>query len=123
MTARGVVEPARYHESVGDALGRIATARSSSFVDGELMEETPSGCNILRAGQAYWRPARGKHNVKNTGASTARVFAIQFDAAQRISRQSRAITMVVHALSSFGISRAVAWRMVRPRCSPRMIGQ
>jgi quercetin dioxygenase-like cupin family protein len=51
-------------------------------VDGELVEETPTGRNILRAGQAYWRPARGRHNVKNTGATTARVFAIHFDPAQ-----------------------------------------
>ena len=51
-------------------------------VDGELMEETPLGRNILRAGRAYWRPARGRHNVKNMGVTTARVFAIHFDPAQ-----------------------------------------
>ena len=51
-------------------------------VDGELTEETPAGRNVLRAGQAFWRPARGRHNVKNTGATTARVLAIHFDPAQ-----------------------------------------
>jgi quercetin dioxygenase-like cupin family protein len=51
-------------------------------VDGELTEETPGGRNILRAGKAYWRPARGRHNVKNAGATTARVLAIHFDPAQ-----------------------------------------
>lgn len=51
-------------------------------VDGELTEETPAGRNVLRAGQAFWRPARGRHNVRNTGATTARVLAIHFDPAQ-----------------------------------------
>lgn len=51
-------------------------------VDGELTEETPAGRNVLRAGKAFWRPARGRHNVKNTGATTARVLAIHFDPTQ-----------------------------------------
>lgn len=51
-------------------------------VDGELVEETPAGRNILRAGHAYWRPARGKHNVRNAGGTTARVLAIHFDPLQ-----------------------------------------
>jgi len=51
-------------------------------IEGELVEETPSGGNILRAGQVFWRPARETHNVKNAGTTTARVLAIHFDPAQ-----------------------------------------
>ena len=35
-----------------------------AVIEGELVEETPSGRNILRAGQVFWRPARETHNVK-----------------------------------------------------------
>lgn len=51
-------------------------------VDGDLVEETSTGRNILRAGQAYWRPARERHNVRNAGSTTARVLAIHFDPAR-----------------------------------------
>lgn len=51
-------------------------------VEGELLEETATGSNVLRAGQAYWRPARERHNVRNAGAQPARLFAIHFDPAQ-----------------------------------------
>jgi quercetin dioxygenase-like cupin family protein len=53
-----------------------------AVIEGELVEETPSGRNILRAGQVFWRPAHGAHNVKNVGSTTARVLAIHFDPAQ-----------------------------------------
>lgn len=53
-----------------------------AVIEGELVEETPSGRNILRAGQVFWRPARGPHNVKNASSATARVLAIHFDPAQ-----------------------------------------
>lgn len=53
-----------------------------AVIEGELVEETPSGRNILRAGQVLWRPARGTHNVKNVSAKSARVLAIHFDPAQ-----------------------------------------
>lgn len=53
-----------------------------AVLDGELIEETPAGRNILRAGEVFWRPARGKHNVKNAGSKPARVLAIHFDPAQ-----------------------------------------
>ena len=35
-----------------------------AVIEGELVEETPSGRNILRAGQVFWRPARvdGQHS-------------------------------------------------------------
>ena len=51
-------------------------------IEGELIEDTPSGRNIMRAGQAFWRPAHGSHNVKNTGSTNARVLAIHFDRTQ-----------------------------------------
>ena len=53
-----------------------------AVIEGELVEETPSGRNILRAGQVLWRPARGTHNVKNVSSKGARVLAIHFDPAQ-----------------------------------------
>ena len=53
-----------------------------AVIEGELVEETPGGRNILRAGQVFWRPARESHNVKNIGDKPARVLAIHFDPAQ-----------------------------------------
>jgi quercetin dioxygenase-like cupin family protein len=53
-----------------------------AVIEGELVEDTPSGRNILRAGQVFWRPAHGSHNVKNLGSQPARVLAIHFDPAQ-----------------------------------------
>ena len=52
-----------------------------AVIEGELVEETPGGRNILRAGQVFWRPARDTHNVKNL-SHNARVLAIHFDPAQ-----------------------------------------
>jgi len=53
-----------------------------AVIEGELVEETPGGRNILRAGQAFWRPAREPHNVKNSSEKPARVLAIHFDPAR-----------------------------------------
>ena len=53
-----------------------------AVIDGELVEETPAGRNVLRAGQVFWRPARESHNVRNVSAKPARVLAIHFDPAQ-----------------------------------------
>jgi quercetin dioxygenase-like cupin family protein len=53
-----------------------------AVIEGELVEETASGRNILRAGQVFWRPARETHNVKNVSSKSARVLAIHFDPAQ-----------------------------------------
>ena len=53
-----------------------------AVIAGELVEDTPAGRNILRAGQVFWRPAHSTHNVKNAGSTTARVLAIHFDPAQ-----------------------------------------
>jgi quercetin dioxygenase-like cupin family protein len=51
-------------------------------IEGELIEDTPSGRNIMRAVQVFWRPARGSHNAKNAGSTSARVLAIHFDPAR-----------------------------------------
>jgi quercetin dioxygenase-like cupin family protein len=53
-----------------------------AVIEGELVEETPGGRNILRAGQVFWRPARETHNVKNATDKPARVLAIHFDPAR-----------------------------------------
>ena len=53
-----------------------------AVIEGELTEETPNGRNILRAGQVFWRPAHGMHNVENISSSPARVVAIHFDPVQ-----------------------------------------
>jgi quercetin dioxygenase-like cupin family protein len=53
-----------------------------AVIEGELVEDTPSGRNILRAGQVFWRPAHGSHNVKNLSSTSARVLAVHFDQAQ-----------------------------------------
>ena len=51
-------------------------------IEGELIEETPTGRNILRAGEAHWRAARERHNVRNESRRPARVLAIHFDPVQ-----------------------------------------
>ena len=53
-----------------------------AVIEGELMEETAGGRNILRAGQVFWRPARETHNVKNVSDKPARVLAIHFEPMQ-----------------------------------------
>jgi quercetin dioxygenase-like cupin family protein len=51
-------------------------------LEGELVEDTPSGRNILRAGEVFWRPPHGMHNVRNVSSASARVLAIHFDPVQ-----------------------------------------
>lgn len=53
-----------------------------AVIEGELVEETSSNRNILRAGQVFWRPARETHNVKNISERSARALAIHFDPAR-----------------------------------------
>lgn len=53
-----------------------------AVIEGELVEETHSGRNTLRAGQVFWRSARETHNVRNVGDKPARVLAIHFDPAR-----------------------------------------
>jgi quercetin dioxygenase-like cupin family protein len=50
-----------------------------AVIEGELVEETPTGRNILRSGNVVWRAAKQSHNVKNAGQRPARVLAIHFD--------------------------------------------
>ena len=50
-----------------------------AVIEGELVEETPTGRNVLRAGNVVWRAARQSHNVKNASNRPARVLAIHFD--------------------------------------------
>jgi quercetin dioxygenase-like cupin family protein len=50
-----------------------------AVVEGELVEETPAGRNVLRAGNVVWRAAKQTHNVKNVSHRPARVLAIHFD--------------------------------------------
>jgi quercetin dioxygenase-like cupin family protein len=59
-----------------------------AIIEGELVEETPGGRNILRAGNAVWRPAKQTHNVKNVSDQPARVLAIHFDPVRCIPLRS-----------------------------------
>jgi quercetin dioxygenase-like cupin family protein len=62
------------HEHPGPAILAV--------LEGELVEETPIGRTVLRAGQVFWRAAAQHHNVKNEGSTPARMLAIHFDPAQ-----------------------------------------
>lgn len=53
-----------------------------AIIEGELVEETPTGSSVLRTGQVVWRGARQSHNVKNVSDKPARMLAIHFDPAQ-----------------------------------------
>ena len=53
-----------------------------AIIEGELVEETPTGRKTLRTGQVFWRAAHQTHNVKNAGARPARALAIHFDPIQ-----------------------------------------
>ena len=50
-----------------------------AVIEGELVEETPAGHNVLRAGNVVWRAAKQTHNVKNISDRPARVLAVHFD--------------------------------------------
>jgi quercetin dioxygenase-like cupin family protein len=50
-----------------------------AVIEGELVEETPTGRNALRTGDAVWRAAKQSHNVRNVSGRPARVLAIHFD--------------------------------------------
>ena len=52
-----------------------------AVLEGELVEDSSSGQNSLRAGEVHWRSARRIHNVKNVSGQPARVLAIHFDPA------------------------------------------
>ena len=69
-------------------------------------------------------PMQSGSSVDTRTLSTAGVPVRTYRLALGVRRSCyRAATMVVHALSSLGISRAVAMRMLKVRFSPLMIGQ
>lgn len=74
----------RFATTVGTRAPRLACTHPGPVILAviELVEETPAGRNSLRAGQAFRRPARETHNVKNVSAKLARVLAIHVDPAQ-----------------------------------------
>ncbi len=50
--------------------------------EGELSEWVPGGqATVLKAGNAYWRPAGQEHNVRNLGRKPARAIAVHLDPA------------------------------------------
>ena len=52
------------------------------MLDGEVEEVLADGrTRTLKAGQAFWKPARTDHNVKNVGVRPARALAIHLDPA------------------------------------------
>ena len=52
------------------------------MLDGELEEVLADGrTRTLKAGQAFWKPPRIDHNVKNVGARPARALAVHLDPA------------------------------------------
>ncbi len=52
-------------------------------LEGELTEWVPKGGPILlKAGQAYWRPAGHEHNVRNLSGQPARALAVHLDPAR-----------------------------------------
>ncbi|HET7874720.1 MAG TPA: cupin domain-containing protein [Methylomirabilota bacterium] len=51
-------------------------------LEGELAETAADGTATLRAGQAFWRPARHEHNVRNGTGRPARMLSIHLDPAQ-----------------------------------------
>jgi len=52
------------------------------MLDGEVEEVLADGrARPLKAGQAFWKPARTDHNVKNVGTRPARALAVHLDPA------------------------------------------
>ena len=72
------------HWEPGAETGRHRHPGPTVFVllDGELEETLADGhTQTLKAGQAFWKPARTDHNVRNVGARTARAIAVHLDPA------------------------------------------
>lgn len=73
------------HWEPGAETGRHTHPGPTVFVmlEGELEEVLGDGrTRTLKAGQAFWKPARTDHNVKNLGGRTARALAVHLDPAQ-----------------------------------------
>ncbi len=70
------------HWDPGAETGRHTHPGPTVFVllEGELEEVLPDGrTRPLEAGQAYWKPARTEHNVRNRGDKPARALAVHLD--------------------------------------------
>ncbi|MBI3029299.1 MAG: cupin domain-containing protein [Candidatus Rokubacteria bacterium] len=73
------------HWEPGAETGRHVHPGPTVFVilEGEL-EEVPAGgrARALKAGQAFWKPARTDHNVRNVSGRGARALAVHLDPAR-----------------------------------------
>lgn len=72
------------HWEPGAETGRHRHPGPTVFVllDGELEETLADGhTQTLKAGQAFWKPARTDHNVKNVAGRRARAVAVHLDPA------------------------------------------
>jgi quercetin dioxygenase-like cupin family protein len=70
------------HWEVGAETGRHTHPGPTIFVllEGELEETMGDGrVNVVKTGQAYWRPPRTEHNVRNRGDKPARGVAVHLD--------------------------------------------
>lgn len=70
------------HWEPGAETGRHTHPGPTVFVmlDGELEEVLGDGkTRTLKAGQAYWKPPRIDHNVRNVSAQPARALAVHLD--------------------------------------------
>ena len=66
----------------GAETGRHTHPGPTIFVllEGELEETLGDGrTNTIKAGQAYWKPPRTEHNVRNRGDKRARGVAVHLD--------------------------------------------
>lgn len=73
------------HWEPGAETGRHTHPGPTVFVmlDGELEETLADGrTRTLKAGQAFWKPARTEHNVRNVGERPARAVAVHLDPAR-----------------------------------------
>jgi len=70
------------HWDPGAETGRHTHPGPTVFVllEGELEETFADGrTRTLKAGQAYWKPVRTEHNVRNRGDKPARALAVHLD--------------------------------------------
>ena len=89
ITTREIPQPARVHANIdhwepGSETGRHTHPGPTVLVilEGELEETLADGrTRVLKAGQAFWKPARTEHNVRNTGGRPARAVAVHLDPA------------------------------------------
>jgi quercetin dioxygenase-like cupin family protein len=87
VATRDLPRSARVHANMdhwepGAETGRHTHPGPTFFLllEGELVETQGDGQSItIHAGEAYWRPARATHNVRNAGPSSARGVAVHLD--------------------------------------------